>query len=257
MKRIDLSCDLGEADNPADQQIEDQLWPMISSANVACGGHAGDDASMIHAIEMASRHGVALGAHPSYPDREGFGRRRIEIDPTLLEDSIAQQLEHLSRLAEQRGVTLRHVKPHGALYNDSMTDETLASILVGAVRRAGAGLALVGLPGSIPLRLATSERLPVVREAFADRAYDSSGFLVPRSESRSLVMDFEDAADQALAIASSRTVQSIEGENIRIECDTICIHSDMPGAVGRAEAIIDRLRRAGFEISPDDRLHTA
>lgn len=257
MKRIDLSCDLGEADNPADQHLEDQLWPMISSANVACGGHAGDDASMIHAIEMASRHGVALGAHPSYPDREGFGRRRIEIDPALLEDSIVQQLEDLSRIAEQRGVKLRHVKPHGALYNHSMTDEGLASILVRAVRRAGARLALVGLPGSIPLRIATSERLPVVREAFADRAYDSSGFLVPRSEPRSLVSDFDEAADQALAIVSSGTVRSIEGENVRIECDTICIHSDMPGAVRRAEAIIDRLRRAGFEISPDDRLHTA
>ncbi|MBW3564996.1 MAG: LamB/YcsF family protein [Acidobacteria bacterium] len=257
MKRIDLSCDLGEAGNPDDQHLEDQLWPMISSANVACGGHAGDDASMIHAIEMASRHGVALGAHPSYPDREGFGRRRIDIDPTLLEDSIAQQLGDLSRLAEQRGVKLRHVKPHGALYNDSMTDEALASILVRAVRRAGAHLALVALPGSIPLRLATPERLPVVREAFADRAYDSSGLLVPRSEPRSLISDFEEAADQAVAIASTRTVRSIEGKSIRIDCDTICIHSDMPGAVGRAEAIIGRLRRAGFEISPDDRLHTA
>lgn len=217
--------------------MERELWPLVDAANVACGGHAGDRASMRAAVALAARHGVILGAHPSFPDRDGFGRRRIEIEPADLRRAIETQIGELREIAEGAGVSLRRIKPHGALYNEAHHDRELAAVVVEAASAVAPSAALVAAPGSALLEAARSEGLEVVREAFADRRYRSDGSLVPRSSPGALLLDFVDAAGQAARLAATGTVLAEDGAEVRIDFDTLCVHGDMPGAAERVRRI--------------------
>lgn len=214
---IELSADLGEG-----APDEGEIWPLIDAANVACGGHAGDEASMRDAAALASRYGVILGAHPSYPDRENFGRKSMTIDPRSLQDLLVQQIESLRSIA-----AVHRVKAHGALYNDAHRRRDLAAILVAAIRAVDPGLAIVASDTSEMAAAAREAGLPVIREAFADRGYRSDGSLIPRGEPGAL-LSVEEAAAQAEKL--------VRGE-LAIAFDTICIHADMERAVDRLRAI--------------------
>lgn len=234
MKRVELSCDLGEARDEAEEAREEELWPLVDAANVACGGHVGDEASMRVAVRRAELHGVLLGAHPSYPDREGFGRRSLSMAPTELRGSLAEQIAALRAVAGDR---LARVKPHGALYNDAHRDAALAAVIVEAVRDVDRGLALVAAPGSALLYAARAAGLGTIAEAFADRRYRSDGSLVPRSAAGSLLIDPEEAAAQARRLAETSSVIADDGTTVRIAFDTLCVHGDMEGTIDRILAI--------------------
>ena len=230
---IEISCDLGEADTPEGIAVERAIWPMIDAANVACGGHAGDEDSMREAIGLASSHGVILGAHPSYPDRANFGRVSMDIEHHALVESLVEQL---SRLPAKR------VKAHGALYNDAHADRGRAAAIVDAVQRAGSA-AVVASDSSQTAHVARSRGVPVIREAFADRRYNADGSLVSRREPDAL-LSIAEAADQARLLTAEGVVIARGGRRIPIAFETICIHADMEGAVERLRAIRAALGRS-------------
>lgn len=245
MKFVDLSCDLGEAADDHELSIEDQLWPLITSANIACGGHCGDESTMARAVAKAVRYGVAVGAHPSYPDREGFGRRPLDISHDRLRDSLIEQLEALGSVATRAGARVAHVKPHGALYNAAHSDPALAAVIVDSLENAGVKIALVCAPRSAMEREANHRGVRVVREGFGDRRYDSSGALVSRNHADALLLDVEEAAAQAREIVMRGRMRTADGEWIDLAVDTICIHSDMPSSPERLRAIRSTLERDG------------
>src|SRR5512140_2946650 len=218
---FDLSCDLGEASTPDGRRVEAAIWTMIDAANVACGGHAGDEASMVATIALAAKHGVVLGAHPSYPDRENFGRKTIAIPLDDLRVSLLEQLRMLGDLAATHDARVERVKPHGALYNDAHHDARLAASVAAAVREFDAGVALVAAASSQLVIQARAIGLPVVTEAFADRRYRADGSLVPRSRPDSLLLDFDVAAAQAVSLATKHGVIAEDGTFIYVEFDTV------------------------------------
>ena len=220
---LELSADLGEG-SPG----EDEIWPLIDRANVACGGHTGDDDSMRNAAARAAKHGVILGAHPSYPDREHFGRRSMQIAPDALRASLRAQLAALALFA-----TVHHVKPHGALYNDAHKDRALADVIVSALSD---DIALVAPDRSQMAAAARAGGIRVIREAFADRRYEPDGSLTPRSIPGA-TLTITDAAAQAALLAREGVVIARDGSRISIGFDTLCIHADMDGAVERLHAI--------------------
>jgi len=220
---LELSADLGEG-SPG----EEEIWPLIHRANVACGGHVGDDDSMRAAAALAERHSVILGAHPSYPDRENFGRKSLSISPDDLRASLASQLAALARFAK-----VHHVKPHGALYNDAHKSRALADVIVSALPP---GVALVAPDSSQMAAAARAAGIPVIREAFADRRYEPDGSLTPRSIAGS-TLTIEEASAQALLLARESAVIARDGSRIALAFDTLCLHADMPGAVDRLRAI--------------------
>jgi UPF0271 protein len=232
---IDLSADLGEG-SPG----EEEIWPLISSANVACGGHVGDEASMLHAARRARELGVRLGAHPSYPDRENFGRKPLSMPPLDLQASLIAQIAALRDIAARNGVTLTHVKPHGALYNQAHHDAALAGTIVAAMRSVDETIAIVcGATSQMAIasRVAGS---PVIREAFADRRYEPDGSLVARGMPGAL-LTVDEAAEQAAMLARERAAVARDGTRVPVGFDTICVHADMDGAVERLRAIRARL----------------
>ena len=232
---IDLSADLAEG-----APGEEEIWPLVTSANVACGGHIGDVTSMTDAVRRARRHSVRLGAHPSYPDRANFGRTSMSMAPPALRATLIEQISALREIAEREGVPLRHVKPHGALYNDAHKDVVLAGIVVEAMREVDPGLALVCSNTSEMAAAARGTGTAVVREAFADRRYNADGSLVSRSAAGSL-LTVEEAADQAAMLVRERAVLARDGRRVSLAFDTICIHADMEHAVDRLRAIRKRL----------------
>jgi UPF0271 protein len=219
---IDISADLGEG-----APGEDEIWPLVTSANVACGGHVGDDASMADAARRAREHGVRLGAHPSYPDRDNFGRVSMTIAPDELRASLVAQIESLRKHAP-----LHHIKPHGALYNDAHRDRALAEVIIDAIGE----MAIVCSDMSQMAAAARARGLRVIREAFADRRYEADGSLMSRKLPGSL-LTVEEAAAQAALLASEHVVIARDGTRIPIDFDTICIHADMENAVERLRAI--------------------
>ena len=231
---IDLSADMGEG-SPG----EDEIWPLITSANVACGGHTGDADSMAHAARRAREHGVRLGAHPSYPDRENFGRKSMSILPAALRASLVAQINALRSFAP-----VAFVKPHGALYNDAHRDVLRATAIAEAMNDVDPGLALVCPDASAMANAARANGIRVIREAFADRRYNADGSLVSRAEPDAL-LGVEEAAEQAALLAFERAVRARDGSRISVPHDTICIHADMERAVERLRAIRQRL--GGFE----------
>jgi len=230
-RRIDLNADVGERNG------DEPLYGVITSANIACGGHAGDKASMREAIDLALRHGVAIGAHPSYPDRAEFGRVTTELTPEALAAEVAAQIARLAAVAAERGARIVHVKPHGALYNDAAYDAAVAAAVADGVLAAPLDLVLVGPARSPALALWGSRGLRTSSEGFADRAYGPDGRLVPRTQPGALITDPHAAADQAVRLAAAG------------ECDTICVHSDTPGAVAIARAVRRALEDAGYMVA--------
>jgi UPF0271 protein len=227
---IDLNCDLGEgAGTDAD------LLPLITSANVSCGAHAGTPDEIARTLELAARHGVAVGAHPGHPDREHFGRRELPTSSRdVLEQTLAQ-IRSLRVMAERAGVVLRYVKPHGGLYHQACREDTYADAVVAAC--ALAGLAVVGLPGSRLEERATGQ-VPFFAEGFADRRYRPDGSLVPRSEPGAFVEDPREAAEQVRRLIADRGVR------------TICVHGDNPAAVAFVRAVREELLRSGADLRP-------
>ncbi|MDO5534968.1 MAG: 5-oxoprolinase subunit PxpA [Propionibacteriaceae bacterium] len=233
MPSIDLNADLGEGmgDDAA-------LLAVVSSANVACGAHAGDLRIARATIEAAVARGIAIGAHPSYKDRDHFGRRPLAVAPDALRADVAEQLAWLDAIASGANAHLTYVKPHGALYNTIVTDESQAGAVVDAIADFRPGLAVLGLPGSAFLRLAAQAGLRPVAEGFADRAYTAAGTLVPRAEPGAVLHDPDAVAEQAVRLATGGTIASL------------CLHGDTPGAVALAHRVRDRLQDAGLTIAP-------
>jgi UPF0271 protein len=230
--RVWLNVDLGEL--PGEPE---DLYACAHVANVACGGHAGDEASMQRAVILCGLHGAALGAHPSYPDREGFGRRRVTIAPHELRVTVGQQCARLAHVARMAGASIDFVKPHGALYHVAHDDDASAEALVSGAREAlGTGLTIIGPPRGALAKAAASAGLPFAREGFADRATRDDGTLVPRGEPDALVVDPDAAATRAAEMVAAGAI------------DTICVHGDTPGAVAVARAVravLDALAGAG------------
>lgn len=251
-RTIDLSCDLGEARSDEERAVESAIWPMISAANVACGGHVGDEESMREAIENCVRYGVTPGAHPSYPDREGFGRRHVEMTSEALVASLSAQIELLRGFARERALDVERVKPHGALYNEAQQDEALALAIIEAVRRTRPRAAIVCAAGSHVEREARRVGITVVREAFVDRRYVPDGSLQPRGEPGSLLLDPKDAAGQAVRLATTGAVIASDGTEVSIAFQTLCAHSDMPGSVARVQSVLRALVDAGFAVRRQD-----
>lgn len=249
MKIIDLSCDLGEATTAEEEAIEESLWPLVSSANVACGGHVGDEATMRRAVERAARYNVKLGAHPSYPDRQHFGRAAMQIEHAALVDALAAQLHALRDAAQRAGLRLAHAKAHGALYNISHRDDDAARAVVEAVLNVDRSIAIVCAPGSAVVAIAETAGVAVTREAFADRRYLATGELVPRSESRSLLLAIDEAVSQARLLATESSVRASDGSRVDITFDTLCLHGDMENAVVRVAAVRQMLEATGFSVS--------
>ena len=247
MAAIDLNADLGETVDGMPTADDEAMFAVISSASIACGGHAGDAVSMRDAVARAERFGVAVGAHPSYPDRENFGRIAVAIDPADLAAAVAEQLEAL-RLS---GADLRYVKPHGALYHAVIRDRTQADAVARVVADVsavvGRPLPVLGLPGEITAA-AASVGLPFVPEAFLDRGYLNDGSLVPRSRPGALLDDPEQVAARAVRLAREGVVEAIDGSLVTADAASLCVHGDSPAAVEMARAVRAALDGAGVEV---------
>ena len=223
--------------------------PLISSANIACGGHAGDADSMRDAVALAVEHGVAIGAHPSFPDREHFGREEMHLRGRELHECIVGQIESLASVAQKRGTRLRHVKPHGALYNMAARDQELAKTVVIAIRRVDPSLMLFGLAGSALLAVADRMGLRAISETFADRAYRPDGSLQPRNEAGSVIEKGSVVVGRAVEMAGQGSVVAVDGSRILIRAETICLHGDTPGAAVLAWQIRRAFAEAGISVA--------
>jgi UPF0271 protein len=242
-RSIDINADLGE-----DCGDDAGVVPWISSASIACGGHAGDARTMDATVRLCLDQGVAIGAHPAYPDRAGFGRRALAMPRDALLQSIRQQVETIAEIAARAGTRLAHVKPHGALYNRSAVDPELAAAIAELVRAIDPGLRLYGLAGSVALRAARAAGLVAVAEAFADRRYRADGTLVPRSEAQAVIDEPEVAAAQVLSLLQFGRISAADGSTLRLEADTICLHGDRAEAADFARALHQAIRAAGYSI---------
>ena len=246
--QIDLNADVGESYGAWTMGNDSVLLPLVTSANVACGAHAGDPLVMDRTIALCARLGVAAGAHPGYPDRDGFGRRDLDMTTDELQASILAQVGALWAIARAHGVELAHVKPHGALYNRAARDAALAETVVRSVRKFSADLLLVGLAGSIGLEVARATGQPVAAEAFADRAYEADGSLRSRRLPGSVHDDPAAAAAQAVSLVVDGQVRASDGSWVAVTADTICLHGDTPNAPLFAATVRSALEAAGVEL---------
>ncbi|WP_028108520.1 5-oxoprolinase subunit PxpA [Ferrimonas futtsuensis] len=240
---LDLNVDIGEG-FPFDQQ----LLQWVSSASIACGGHAGDRALMAATVEACLSRGVRIGAHPGYPDPDNFGRKPLTMAPRLLLDNLCEQLALLDTICRSRGATLAYVKPHGALYNQAVSDRALATLICQAIKDVVPHAALMGLAGSPMLSLATGVELAVIREGFLDRRYLHSGALVPRSEPNALIEAPEAIRAQLTGLAVAQTVEGQDGNQHKVQVDSLCLHGDSPNALERAEFVHNHLIKMGFSL---------
>jgi UPF0271 protein len=249
MKRIDLNCDMGEVPEAIADGTQEELLRSITSANVACGGHAGDEQTMRITIEQALRHGVAIGAHPGYADRGNFGRLELKIPAQDVADSVFEQVRALAKIAESCGAEVVHVKPHGALYNQAVRNRELAQAIADGVARWRRDVVLVGLAGSLMLDIFREARFAVAAEAFADRRYEPDGTLRSRKFEDALIRDPEMAARQALGMVERGLVTASDGSEVALEPKTICIHGDTPGATRIAAEVARALRASGINLA--------
>lgn len=246
MASIDLNADLGEGCGE-----DDALLTIVSSCNVACGGHAGDAESMARTVTSALANGVAVGAHPGYPDREGFGRESGFMRGEDLYESLTTQVSDLADIAAELGARLAHVKPHGALYNDAVKDAGLADVIARVTAEAPGGPALMGMAGTELAYAAQRHGLQFIAEAFIDRAYEADGTLVSRKEPGAVHEDLNVATTQAVRLAKDGEVTARGGEQIAVQADTLCIHGDTPGAAEKARAVRDVLESREVEVRAD------
>lgn len=249
LRSIDLNCDMGESFGAWRMGQDETIMPWITSANIACGAHAGDPDVMARTVGLAKEHGVAVGAHPGYPDLQGFGRRRLSMRPDEVTNYVLAQIGALWAIARSEGVALHHVKPHGALYNSAASDAGLAWAIVSAIRIFSPGLVLYCLPGSEMEKAAYEQGISVAREGFADRAYEPNGLLVDRSLRGAVLRVPESAAAHALALAAGKVVAR-DGTELALSIDTICVHGDTPGAAQIARCINTELASAGYTLAP-------
>ncbi|PZX25312.1 putative lipoprotein, LamB/YcsF family protein [Cupriavidus phytorum] len=245
--QIDLNADLGEGCGN-----DEALLALISSANIACGWHAGDAATMVQTVKWALAHGVAIGAHPSYPDRENFGRTEMQRDPEHVYADVLYQIGALAAIVRAQGAVLHHVKPHGALYNQAVRDPALARAIVRAVRDFDADLVFFGLAGSQMIDVAKEAGLRVKQEVFADRGYNPDGTLVKRGTPGALHEDEEVALDQTLTMVREQRVRAIDGTWVPIQAETVCLHGDGAHALAFARRIRERLGAEGIAIRAGD-----
>lgn len=250
MTAIDLNCDLGESPQRLADGSDEALLRLVTSANIACGGHAGDEHSMHALVRAAARLGVAVGAHPSFPDRENFGRTDMHLPAADLEAAVLAQVRVLARIAATAGVPLVHVKPHGALYHAASSRPDVADAVARAVRAVDPGLILVGLAGATCLERWRASGLRTAAEAFADRRYRPDGSLTPRSSPHAVLDDPGQAAAQAVRIARGLGAVADDGAVVPILAQTLCLHSDTPGAELAAAAIRRGLQAAGVTPAP-------
>ncbi|MYN11947.1 5-oxoprolinase subunit PxpA [Pusillimonas sp. TS35] len=245
---IDLNCDMGESFGAWPMGNDVQVLPHVTSANIACGFHAGDPTTMRKTVAEALRHGVALGAHPGLPDLVGFGRRNMAIRPAEAYDMVVVQIGALAAVAATRGARLHHVKAHGALYNMAAKDRALAEAIARAVRDVDPALVLYGLAGSELVRAGEAAGLVVAQEVFADRTYQADGSLTPRSQPGAMIVDVDESLRQVLRMVKEGRVTTLQGEDIAVQADTLCVHGDQPGAVAFARTIRDALAAAGVTV---------
>lgn len=245
MRSIDLNCDLGEG---AGHDAE--LMRLVTSANIACGGHAGDERTMRETVELALRHGVAIGAHPGYPDRANFGRLPVAMGSLALIEEVAGQVRALAEIALAGGASLAHVKAHGAMYNQAERDPAIASAIASGIYddARGASLIVFAPPGSAMLEHARAMDLRVAREGFVDRAYEPDGTLRSRRLAGAVHTDPLTAAAQAVSFVREGGVRAFDGSFMRLEVDTLCVHGDTAGAPVIAAAVREALAREGIEV---------
>jgi len=248
MKRIDLNCDMGELPEAIADGTQEALMRSITSVNIACGGHAGDEQTMRTTIEQALRWKVAIGAHPGYADRANFGRLELKLPPSDIADSVFEQVRALAQAAERCGARVVHVKPHGALYNQAVKNRELADAIAKGVAKWRKDVVLVGLAGSRMLDVFREAGFAVAAEAFADRRYEPDGTLRSRKFEDALIRDPAGAAKQALSIAQRGIVTAHDGSEVPISAQTICIHGDTPGSVQIAAAVLRTLHEAGVGV---------
>jgi UPF0271 protein len=248
MAQVDLNCDMGESFGAYQMGTDLQIMPLVSSANIACGFHAGDPSVMHKTLVAAVAQGVAIGAHPGLPDLVGFGRRTMQITPQEAYDMVVYQVGALAGFAKAVGVSLHHVKPHGALYNMAAKDRALADAIARAVRDIDASLVLYGLAGSELIHEGEAAGLKVASEVFADRSYQADGSLTPRSQPNALLESDEEAVQQVLTMVTEKRVKAVTGEWVSLEADTICIHGDGAHALSFAHKVKEALQQAGVEI---------
>ena len=248
MAAIDLNSDLGESYGAWRMGDDKAMLAVVSSANVACGFHAGDPAGIYRTVKAAAENGVVIGAHVSYPDRVGFGRRDLDATPEELIADVIYQIGALKGVAAAAGTTVRYIKPHGALYNRIAYDARQGQAVIDGIKAVDPSLVLMGLANAPILDLARRAGLAVVAEAFADRAYTPKGELVSRREAGSVLHDAKVIADRMVGLAQSGTLEAIDGSTIRVEAQSICVHGDSPGAVAIAEEIRRRFTAEGIAI---------
>ncbi len=246
---VDLNADLGEGFGPWRLTDDEALLDAVTSANVACGFHAGDPSTMRRVCEAALARGVSIGAHVGYRDLAGFGRRFVDVTPEELRDDVVYQVAALAGTAASVGARVGYVKPHGALYNAVVHHREQAAAVVAAVAAVDRTLPLVGLPGSVVLGLAEAEGLPTVTEAFADRAYTPQGTLVSRRLPGSVLQDVDHVVQRCVAMATGRPVTDVEGGPLLVQARSICVHGDTPGAVAVARAVRVGLEAAGVHVA--------
>jgi UPF0271 protein len=254
--RVDLNADVGEGRSaavdegaaPGPRRGDAALMPSITSANVACGFHAGDPGVMRATVALAREHGVAVGAHPGFPDPEGFGRRELQVSPRDVEDFVVYQVGALAGIAAAQSVRLQHVKPHGALFNMAVRDAALADAVARAAAVIDRALILFGLPGSELVAAGARAGLRTAREGFADRAYRADGSLVPRSQPGAVIHDPAIVVERAVRMIREGRVDAIDGTHVTLTIDTLCVHGDTPGAAELAARIRRALAEAGVDV---------
>jgi 5-oxoprolinase (ATP-hydrolysing) subunit A len=249
MLTIDLNADMGESFGAYSIGSDEAVMTSISSANVACGYHGGDPSVMRRTVRLARERGVAVGAHPGFPDLVGFGRREMRVAPQDVEDLVLYQIGALAGIAQGEGIRLSHVKPHGALYNMAVKDRSLADAIARAVAAFDRTLVLFGLPNSDLVRAGQAAGLRVALEGFADRAYEPDGSLTPRSRTGAVIHDVETVVQRAVRMAMDGVVIATDGSELAMRVDTICTHGDTPGAQALTRALRTGLEHAGVKVA--------
>lgn len=247
---IDLNADLGESFGPYEIGQDQRVLELVSSANVACGFHGGDPSVMLETVLLASRAGTAVGAHPGFPDREGFGRRHMELSAAQVEADALYQIGALSAFCRAAGVEMRHVKAHGALHHAAVADRAIADALARAVKRYDPGLLFVALPGTHLEAAGRAAGLGVSREGFVDRGYLPDGRLVPRGRPGAFIENPKRAAERAVAMVRHGQVEAVDGSLVAVRVETLCVHGDNPRAPEFLLAVRGALKEAGIEIRP-------
>jgi UPF0271 protein len=247
MTRVDLNSDLGESFGAWTMGDDEALFPLVTSANLACGFHAGDPATMLQSCRTAAAHGVTIGAHPAYRDLAGFGRRDMEVPVEQLHADVLYQVSALAGLAAHAGTAVRYVKPHGALYNRIAVDREVADVVADVAR--ALGLPVLGLGGSAIERACHAAGVLFVREAFADRAYLADGTLAPRGLTGALITDPAEAAARAVRMVREGVIDAVDGTELTVRPESLCVHGDTPGAVVIARSVRLALDGAGVEVT--------